>query len=183
MELISREEIKELTKIGQSQFKSFRRLGLIEGYVKKTSIVKLDKTKTSEQGKEVFSPAGFTYLYPRTVLNQIKWINEQRGHGKNLMEIQSEFIRKKIQEEEQVKSRARTYEKMFTLPAGSPGEKGIMQKFVGNAVRELAEQVRQDNPERDLKSLVFFVEPEKYPSAGNFVTTMTVKLDVENSQF
>jgi len=183
MELISREEIMTLTNIGESQFKSFRRLGLIDGFVKKTSVVKLDEKRTEETGKEVFAPAGFTYLYPRSVLTQIKWINVLRGQGKNLMEIQGEYIRKKIQEEEEMKRHARTYEKMFTVPAGSPGEKEIMQKFVKNAVRELTEQIRKDNPDRQINSLVFFLEPEKYPSAGSFVTTMTVRLDVENSKF
>jgi len=166
MDLISREEIEELTNIGQAQFKSFRRLGLIDGFVKKTSIVKLDKKRTREKGKEVFAPAGFTYFYPRSVLMQIKWINEHRKNGKNLMEIQSEFIKKKIHEEEEVKRHARTYEKTFALPAGPPDESGIGQRFVGNAVRELTEQVRQDNPDRDIKTLVFFVAPEKIYISG-----------------
>ena len=48
MDLISREEIMGLTNIGESQFKSFRRLGLIDGYVKKTAIVKLDEKMTKE---------------------------------------------------------------------------------------------------------------------------------------
>lgn len=183
MELISREEIKELTKIGPSQFKSFRRLGLIEGYVKKTSIVKLDKKKTREQGNDVYVPAGFTYHYPRSVLNQIKWIEEHRQQGKNLMEIQNEFIRNKIQKEEEVKSRSRIYERTRDIPEGALFEKGIRDKFVGNAIRELTEQIRLDNADREVRTLVFLVETERDPSAGSLITRMTVKLDIENSQF
>lgn len=183
MDLISREEIMGLTNIGESQFKSFRRLGLIDGYVKKTAIVKLDEKMTKDQGKEVFAPAGFTYLYPRTVLTQIKWIKELRSKGKNLMEIQNDLIREKIRKEEAHRNRARSYKKIFPVPVISAGENGIMQRFTANAVRELTEQIKQDNPNRDAKVLVFLVEPEKYSSEGTFKMRLKVKLDVENSQF
>ena len=99
------------------------------------------------------------------------------------MEIQGDFIKKKIQEQEDFKRHAHTYEKIVTIPAGSPGENGVHKKFVGNAVMELTEQIKQDHPDREVKILVFFVEHEKYSSSGKFVIRAKVKLDIENSQF
>jgi len=181
--LISREEILKLTRIGHSQFKGFRRYGLIDGYVKRTSIVKLDEKKTKEKGKEIFSPAGFTYFYPRKVLSQISWIVEQRRQGKNLSEIQTELIRKKIREDEELRRRARKYERTLTVPADSTGENGLKKKLVQHAVAELAERVTKDNPDRNIKTLIFVVEAAKNQKHVNFHTTLTVRLDVENSLF
>ncbi len=182
-DLVSREEIMKLTNIGLSQFKAFRRYGLIDGYVKKTSVVRLDEKKTKEKGREVLSPAGFTYFYPRTVLSQISWILEQKKKGRNLMEIQKGFIRKKIQEDEDLRRRAHTYEKIFTVPAGSSGDNGIKKKLIGNAISDLIERIKQDNPDRDIKTLVFLVEHENHQMESDFNLNMSAKLDVENSQF
>lgn len=182
-DLISREEIEKIMNIGQSQFKAFKRYGLIDGYVKKKSIVRLDEKRTKQKGREAFAPAGFTYLYPRTVLSQISWILEQRKVGKNLTEIHNEFIRKRIQEDEELRRRAHTYEKVFTVPAGSAEENGAKQKLVRNAVTELTERIRKDNPDRDIKRLVFLVEPEKHQTQPNFNISFSARLDVESSQF
>jgi len=182
-DLISREEILKLTRIGPSQFKAFRRYALIDGYAKRNSIVKLDEKRTRETGKEVFTPAGFIYLYPRTVLSQISWILEQRRRGKNLTEIQSELIRKKIQEEEELRRRARKYEKTLTVPAGSREENGLNKNLIKHAVAELTERVERDNPGRELKTLVYVVEPGANRKHANFNTTLNVRLDFENSRF
>jgi len=182
-DLISREDIHELTKIERSQFKAFRRHGLIDGHVKKISLVKLDKKKTKEKGKKIYSPAGFTYLYPRTILTQISWVLEQRERGKNLMEIQSEYIRKKIEEEEDLKRRVKKYEKTCKVPTGTGDYSKIKQKFIGNAIMALTERIKRDNPERDIKTLVFLVEQEKQQTFPGFSLNLNIKLDVENSQF
>jgi len=179
--LISREEILNLTNIGHSQFKAFRRYGLIAGYVKRTSIVKLDEKRTKEKGKEVFAPAGFTYLYPRAVLSQISWILQQRRKGKNLTEIQSDLIRKKIQADEELRRHARRYEKTLTVPASSRGENGLKKTLVKHTIAELTERVRQDNPDRDIEILVFVVEAEENQKQVKFNTTLNVRLDIENS--
>lgn len=182
-DLISREEIEKLTHIGQSQFKAFRRYGLIEGYVKKISIVRRDENRTKEKGREVFSPRGFTYLYPRTVLSQISWILEQKKQGKNLTEIHHEFIRKRIQEEEELRRRAGKYEKVFTVPAGSSQENGVKNKLIRNAIRELTVRIKQDNPDRHIKTLVFLVEPEKHQTQPGFNISFSARLDVGSSHF
>jgi hypothetical protein len=181
-DLISREEILKLTGIGHSQFKSFRRYGLINSYVKRSSIVKLNEKKTKDRGQEIFSPAGFTYLYSRRVLSQISWILEQRRKGKNLTEIQSELIRKKIQENEEVRRRARNYEKTLTVPAGSAAEPGLTKNLIRHAIAELTARVERDNSGREVGTLVFIVEPGENQKHHHFKTTLHVKLDVENSR-
>ena len=181
-DLISREEILKLTGIGHSQFKAFRRYGLTDGYAKRKSIVKLNEEKTKDRDKEIFSPAGFTYLYPRKVLSQISWILEQRRKGRNLAEIQSELIRKKIQESEAVRRRARKYERTLTVPPGSVDEPGLKRNLIRHAIAELTARVVQDNSDRDVGTLVFVVEPGENQKHHNFNTTLNVRLDVENSR-
>ncbi len=48
-DLISKQDIEKITNIGRSQFKAFRRRGLIDGHIKKTAIVK--NLKTIRSGK------------------------------------------------------------------------------------------------------------------------------------
>lgn len=181
-DLISREEIQQITKIGHSQFKALRRHGLIDAHVKKISLVKLDEEKTKQKDKKIYSPAGFTYLYPRAVLTQISWVTEQRERGKNLMEIQSEHIRKKIEEEEKMKRRAKKYEKTCNVPTGNGDYSKIKEKFIGNAIMELTERIKRDNPDRGIKTLVFLVEQGKQQTLPGFNMSLSIKLDPENSQ-
>jgi hypothetical protein len=182
-DLVSREEIKKLTNIGQSQFKAFRRHGLIDGHVKRVCVVKLDEKKTRQKGKEVFTPSGFSYLYPRTVLSQIAWVLEERRRGKNLMEIQNEFIRKRIQEAEELRRHARNYEKIVTVPVASSDAPGFRKKLIENAVTTLTQLIKQDNADRNLRRLVFVVEPEKDRGPRDFNVNLSVRLDVDNSDF
>lgn len=182
-DLVNREEIKKLTKIGQSQFKAFRRYGLIDGHVKRISLVKLDEKKTRQKGREVFTPAGFAYLYPRSVLSQIVWVLEQRKAGKNLIEIHNELIRKKIQDAEELRRRARKYEQILTLPVGASNEHALRKKIIASAVARLTALIEQDNPERNLERLVFVVEPENGQAPREFNVNYSVRLDLENSEF
>ena len=183
MEYLSREEIIDRMKIDPSQFKSFRRLGLIDGYAKKISVVKKDEKKTKARGKDHYTPAGFSYLYPKTVLKQIKWILEKREQGFNLMEIQSEYIRKKITEEENFKADARGYERVITVSGSSHGSNNYRRKQIRQAIQQMTQQILDENPHRDIKTLVFSTEPySKEDIHGDFVASLKIRLDVECSQ-
>jgi len=181
--LISQHKILEITKISTSQFKAFRRLGLIDGHVKKISIVKPDEKKTKANGRPCFRPSGFSYLYPRRVLKQITWIRMQQEQGKNLREIQNESIRIKIQQEAEKNHFARKYETCITLPTGADQEGLLSRKLMSRVLRELSEQIKNDHPEREVETLVFLVEPEEQGSGNHFEKRVRIKLDVETSQF
>jgi hypothetical protein len=179
MDLIDREEILRLMEIGPGQFKSYRRLGLVSGHVKRKSII-----KRVEKGEITISkPSGFTYLYPRKVLTQIKWIREQHEKGKNLTEIQTEFVRKKIREEESFKLQAGSYVKTLSLSSPGDEETSLDRKCIGAAIEELSRKIRQDHPDRKIRTLTFRIEPQNSPLPGTYQKTVKVALDLENSQF
>ncbi|MCD6585922.1 MAG: hypothetical protein J7K96_09205 [Desulfobacteraceae bacterium] len=198
-DLISKQDIEKITNIGRSQFKSFRRRGLIDGHVKKTAIVKRDDEKSQKKGRDYFSPAGFQYFYPRNVLTQISWILDQQKKGKNLEEIHKAFIRKKIKEEEDLKIRANEYERIITIPNDPEGKNSFKKKLIGNAVMDLTRLIKQDNVDRDIRTLVFVVEAVErlvehqvehqvehlgeYHSNLGFNKSVRVKLDADNSIF
>ena len=182
-DLISLEEIRTLTNISPSQFKAFRRYGLVEGYAKKISVIKRDNEKTKEKGMESFLPAGFKYLYPRKVLSQISLILKEREKGKSLADIRNEFITREIQEKEELKRHVRQYEKIFKTPSGSSQDSGIREKLTGNAIRELVERIKEDIDDSNIKILVFVVEPEEHQTHSPFSQHMKARLDFENSQF
>ena len=186
-DLISKQDIEKITNIGRSQFKAFRRRGLIDGHIKKTAIVKRDEEKSIKKGRDYFTPAGFQYFYPRSVLAQISWIMDQQKKGKNLEEIHKAFIRKKIKEEEDLKNRAGEYEKIITIPNDPDGKNSLKKKLIKNAVMDLTTNIKQDNPDRDIKTLVFVVEllghQNEYTADPGFSRSVLVKLDADNSIF
>ena len=110
MELLSREEILRRTRIRENQMKAFRRLNLIDGHVKKKSIVKVDDKKTKNMDRQFFKPAGFEYFYPSKVIQQIFWIVNQQKEGKTLREIHDAYIRIRIQKEEECTSYTTKFE-------------------------------------------------------------------------
>ena len=181
-ELVSRDKILEITGISISQFKSFRRMGLIEGHVKKISVVRQDKKKSARDGRQYFQPAGFRFLYPRCVLKQISWAIMQQEKGKTLREIQDERIRVRIEEEIQKQKVEGKYEKTVSLPQGNSGENSLGRKLVSVAIADLAETVKRENPHREIKTLVFIVETDLNGSkAPPFEKKVRIRMDVEAS--
>ena len=181
-DLISREEILKHTGIRENQMKAYRRLNLIDGHVKKISIVKVDEKKTKEE-KKFFKPAGFVYLYPNKVIQQIIWIVKQQEQGKNLREIQDEYIRMRIQKEEEAKSMARNYEKWIEMPSGSDTKSIFGKKRINQAIEEMIEVVKTNNPGCEIKRLVFLIKPEDEGYSSNFQKRIKLKIDVEHSLF
>lgn len=182
-DLISTDEIREITGLSANQFKAFRRLGLVSPHIKKTSIVRLNQKKTEKKGKETYSPAGFTYYYPRQrVLAEISWVLRQRDKGLNLSEIQSEYIKTKILEEEQLKRMMQKYEKTLTLPVDTKGNGIMQQKLIQDAVSQLTERIKTEHQNRNIKTLVFLVEQERQQKLPGFSMNISIKLDLTNSE-
>jgi len=182
-DLKSREEILKITGIRENQMKAYRRLNLIDGHVKKKSIVKVDEKKTKEKSKKFFKPAGFVYLYPNKVIQQIIWIVKKQEQGKNLREIQDEYIRMRIQREEDAKSMAKNYEKWIEMPTGSDTKSIFGKKRINEAIEEMIEIVKTDNPGCEIKRLVFLIKPEDERYSAGFQKRIKINVDVEHSLF
>lgn len=182
-DLITTDAIRELTGLSISQFKAFRRLGLVSPHIKKTSMIRLNEKKTEEKGKQTYSPAGFTYYYPRRrVLAEISWVLRQRDKGLNLSEIQSEYIKMKILEEEKIKRMMQKYEKKLTLPVDTKGNAIMQQKLIQDAISQLTERIKTENQNRNIKTLVFLVEQERQQKLPGFNMNISIKLDTTNSE-
>lgn len=180
-DLVSREEIETKTGVGHSQFRSFRRYGLIDGHVRKKSIVKLDESKTRKLGKKSYQPAGFEYLYPRSILNQISWVQKQREQGKNLAEIQKLYVRNQLEAREKSKNSLRQYGMRIPVSLGASEGSAVAGTQVRNAVTKLTESIRRECTDREIKTLVFIVKPERPKGQLRLDTGWHIELDVESS--
>jgi hypothetical protein len=60
---------------------------------------------------------------------------------------------------------------------------GFRKKLIENAVTTLTQLIKQDNADRNLRRLVFVVEPEKDRGPRDFNVNLSVRLDVDNSDF
>ena len=182
-DLKSTEEIIEITGIRENQLKAFRRFNLVEGHVKKQSIVKVDEKKTREKEKKFFKTAGFVYLYPNRVIQQIIWIVKQQEQGKSLREIQDKYIRMRIQKEEEAKRMAQNYERWIEMPSGSDTKSGFGKKQINEAIEEMTEVVKTDNPGCEIKRLVFLIEPEDERYTPSLQKRFKISINVDHSLF